>query len=45
MNAVYKHPEKWDTMWKFLSMGRGLREIDDMLPSLILRSPYLSSAS
>ncbi|KAJ7712529.1 hypothetical protein B0H14DRAFT_3902207 [Mycena olivaceomarginata] len=36
--------EKWDAMWKFSSTGRGLREIDDSPPSLILRSPYLSSA-
>ncbi|KAJ7889062.1 hypothetical protein B0H14DRAFT_3712370 [Mycena olivaceomarginata] len=36
---------KWDAMWKFSSMGRGLREIDDSPLSLILRSPYLSSAS
>ncbi|KAJ7859078.1 hypothetical protein B0H14DRAFT_3631373 [Mycena olivaceomarginata] len=37
--------EKWDTMGKFSSTGRRLREIDDSPPSLILRSPYLSSAS
>jgi ribonuclease HI len=37
--------EKWKVSWKMATPGRGLREIDDSPPSLILRSPYQSSAS
>ncbi|KAJ7934515.1 hypothetical protein B0H13DRAFT_2305613 [Mycena leptocephala] len=37
--------EQWRTQWKIPTPGRGLREIDDSSPSLILRSPYISSAS
>jgi hypothetical protein len=37
--------EKWKMAWKVATLGKGLHEIDNSPPSLILRSPYLSSAS
>jgi hypothetical protein len=37
--------ERWKDAWRVATPGRGLREIDDSPPSLILRSPYLSSVS
>jgi hypothetical protein len=37
--------QRWKAQWKVSTPGRGLREIDDSPPSLILRSPYLSAAS
>ncbi|KAJ7100410.1 hypothetical protein C8R44DRAFT_592816, partial [Mycena epipterygia] len=37
--------ERWRAQWKVAKTGRGLRGIDTSPPSLILRSPYVSSAS
>ncbi|KAJ6527272.1 hypothetical protein DFH09DRAFT_1187079, partial [Mycena vulgaris] len=37
--------DRWKALWAVAKTGRGLREIDDTQPSLILRSPYISSAS
>jgi hypothetical protein len=37
--------ERWKQSWKVATPGKGLREIDDSPPSLILHSPYQSSAS
>jgi hypothetical protein len=37
--------QRWKAQWKVSTPRRGLREIDDSPPSLILRSPYLSAAS
>ncbi|KAJ7105167.1 hypothetical protein C8R44DRAFT_563165, partial [Mycena epipterygia] len=37
--------ERWRAQWGVATTGRGLRDIDRSPPSLILRSPYLSSAS
>ncbi|KAJ6552683.1 hypothetical protein DFH09DRAFT_1319126 [Mycena vulgaris] len=36
--------DRWKALWAVAKTGRGLREIDDTQPSLILRSPYISSA-
>ncbi|KAJ6602549.1 hypothetical protein DFH09DRAFT_1301571 [Mycena vulgaris] len=36
--------KRWNSQWKVATTGRGLRAIDDTPPSLILRSPYASSA-
>ncbi|KAJ6541480.1 hypothetical protein B0H19DRAFT_875633, partial [Mycena capillaripes] len=37
--------QRWRDLWNASTPGRGLREIDDSPPSLILRSPYISSAA
>ncbi|KAF7372330.1 reverse transcriptase [Mycena venus] len=37
--------ERWEWLWSVATTGRGLRDVDNSAPSLILRSPYLSSAA
>ncbi|KAJ7731688.1 hypothetical protein DFH07DRAFT_968681 [Mycena maculata] len=36
---------RWEFLWSVATPGRGLREIDDSPPSLIMRSPYDSLAA